>query len=202
VAVTFPSPDPVVVLMQQALACLTSAITATTAIATGWNGFNWHPPQSTCFRVSTQVPMDMDQNQDLCCNGLGYVALGGTWPSADSFPEQDIIRQANARCSPPAWGQEVRLGIIRCIPLVANDIGGETGDMPTCDQWTQSAYENAFDSIALRKATCCLRNTFLDTPYFEGMSITIDRQVQGAPLGGCVERYVNVQAQWPNCDEC
>jgi hypothetical protein len=38
------------------------------------------------------------------------------------------------------------------------------------------------------------------TGFFEGMSVVIDRQVQGPPLGGCIERYVNVQVQFPNCD--
>jgi len=35
---------------------------------------------------------------------------------------------------------------------------------------------------------------------FEGMSIVIERQTQGSPNGGCVERSLTITVQMPNCD--
>jgi hypothetical protein len=198
--VSFPYPDPVIYLAKLALACLASAIDQVSALVNDVT--IWKPPAETCFRVSTQIPFDMDKYQDMCCNGLGYVALGGTWPSANSFPEQDIARQASARCAPPAWAEEYRMGLVRCLPVVTAGQGQQEGGMPTCAEWTQAAIQNMWDSVVLRKATCCFRTAVLTdaTNFFEGMSVVIDRQVQGPPLGGCVERYTSVQVQHINCD--
>jgi hypothetical protein len=201
--VTFPSPDPVFAISQTALTCLTNAITTVAALATAAGpSYAWRAPQSTCYRVSTQIPFDMDKYQDMCCEGLGYVAIAGTWTSADQFPEQDIQRQAQARCMPPSWAQEIRMGLVRCLPVVTSGVGSREGGMPTCDEWTTAAIENMWDSVVLRKAMCCFRTTMLNYPggFFEGMSVVIDRQIQGPPLGGCVERYTSAQVQFPNCD--
>jgi hypothetical protein len=197
---TFPYPDPVIYLAQLAKTCLTEAITAVGALVNDVT--IWKPPAEVCFRVSTQIPFDMDKYSDLCCRGLGYVALAGTWASANSFPEQDINRQAATRCAPPAWAEEYRMGLVRCLPVVTQGEGFQEGGMPTCDEWNQAAIQNMWDSVVLRKATCCFRASVLtdSTGFFDGMSVVMDRQVQGPPLGGCVERYVNVQVQHPNCD--
>lgn len=72
--------------------------------------------------------------------------------------------------------------------------------MPTCTEWTAAAIENMWDSVVLRKALCCYRTAVRNTLYFEGMSVVIDRQIQGPPLGGCVERYTSATVQFPNCD--
>lgn len=202
---TFPSPDPIFVLSNLALTCLTNAIVTVTGLATAAGpGYEWNAPNSTCFRVSTQIPFDMDKYQDMCCQGLGYVAIGGTWPSSDQFPEQDIQRQANAVCAPPSWAQEIRFGLVRCIPVGTQGTGAEEFGMPTCAEWTAAAIENMWDSVVLRKATCCYRNAVRTYPggFFEGMSVVIDRQIQGPPLGGCIERYASVSVQYPNCDDC
>ena len=97
--------DPVFSISEAALACLTKAVT-------GMPG----APGNICYRVGLEVAHDLDQITDLCCEGLAYVTIGDTWVSSNSFPEQDIVRQANAQCAPPAWGQTFKLGIIRCIP--------------------------------------------------------------------------------------
>jgi hypothetical protein len=60
-----------------------------------------NPPAICCFRVGVEIPHDAGINEDQCCEGIGYVALGDTYPSAVSFPEQDIIRQADAKCTFP-----------------------------------------------------------------------------------------------------
>jgi hypothetical protein len=197
---SFPYPDPVIYLAQLAKTCLTNAVAEVAALVNDVT--IWKPPAEVCFRVSTQIPFDMDKYADLCCQGLGYVALGGTWPSANSFPEQDVNRQAASRCAPPAWAEEYRMGLVRCLPVVTQGEGFQEGGMPTCAEWNQAAIQNMWDSVTLRKATCCFRQSVLtdSTGFFDGMSVVMDRQVQGPPLGGCVERYVNVQVQHPNCD--
>jgi len=193
-------PDPIFEVSQMALNCLTGAIVTVSAMSAAASGFPWNAPNSTCYRVSTQIPFDMDKYHDMCCDGLGYVAIGGRWPSADQFPEQDIQRQANSVCAPPSWAQEIRMGLVRCIPVGTQGTGMEEFGMPTCAEWTAAAYENMWDSIVLRKAMCCFRAALKANPNYLGMSMVIDRQIQGPPLGGCVERYVNAQVQWINCD--
>lgn len=197
---TFPYPDPVVYLAQIAKACLTTAIAQVGALVNDVT--IWKPPARVCFRVSTQIPFDMDKYEDLCCQGLGYVALGGTIPSSTSSIDQDTARQATARCSPPTWAEEYRMGLVRCLPVVTQGVGMQEGSMPTCEEWNQASIQNMWDSVVLRKATCCFRSAVItdSTGFFEGMYAVIDRQVQGPPLGGCVERYVTVSVQHPNCD--
>jgi hypothetical protein len=176
--------DPVYLFGTQALACLTSVTAALP-----------FPPGLVCYRVG-EAAHDIDQLQDLCCDGFAYVQLGDTFPSSSSFPEQDIIRQANTVCPPPAWAQALKLGIVRCVPVM-----GEDGSMPTCTEWTEAFQKNVVDTIALRRVACCLRQWLVGQtgPLF-GMSMVIERQVQGAPLGGCVERTLNLTLQMMNCD--
>jgi len=174
--------DPLFLMSDAALSCLTMAVTG-----------NPGAPGVICFRVGMEIIHDLDMFGDLCCTGLGYVTLGDTWASSASFPEQDIVRQANTVCAPPAWGQTVKMGIVRCVPVM-----GEQGSMPTCQEYTDAHTQNVYDSISLRRAACCLR-TWVQTNML-GMSVVIQRQTQGPPLGGCVERSVTVDIQFPNCD--
>jgi hypothetical protein len=130
----------------------------------------------------------------MCCEGIAYVSLGDTYPSSASFPEQDIVRQADAVCSPPSWAQIFKAGIIRCVPT-----GDE--DPPTCDDWNAAFTQNIYDGLSLRRAQCCFRSYVTSNDdLFLGMSVVMERQVQGSPLGGCVERYFTIAVQIPNCD--
>ncbi len=178
--------DPVYLFATQALACLQATYPV-----------SGYAPELYQFRVGTNVTYDMDQYDDLCCRGLGYVMLGETYPSASSFPEQDVVRQANTVCPPPAWAQRITLGIIRCIPTVVDEMAG----MPTADDWSLSFYKNVADVIALRRAACCLRNWLMNqTGLLLGMSMVIENQGQSSPQGGCVERTLTLALQYPNCD--
>lgn len=153
------------------------------------------PPLHCCFRVGTEVAHDVALYGDLCCDGLAYVALGDIYPSSSSFPEQDIIRQANTVCAPPAWAVHFKLGVIRCSPV------GTLQDMPTCAEWEAAAQINVMDARALRIAACCIRNQIVVAEgQMLGMSVVLERQVQGNPLGGCVERSFSIAIQIPNCD--
>lgn len=178
--------DPVIDLAVAALSCLSQAVT-------GLPG----APGNVCFRVGLEVAHDLDMVNDLCCEGLAYVALGDTYPSSQSFPEQDIIRQANAVCAPVSWAQQFKFGIIRCVPVMLDDLG----TMPTCADWNTAALQNFYDSIALRRTACCFRQFISSSQgLLEGMSVVIERQTQGSPAAGCVERSLTITVQMPNCD--
>lgn len=185
---TFPTPDPVIVLAAKALDCLTKSLNSTP-----------YPMATYGMRVGTEVPHDMDTVQDLCCGGLGYVSVLETTPASLGIAP-DIERQANSICKPASWVQTFRLGAVRCVPVMTDDLGG----MPSEADWTLAATKIMWDSVALRRAGCCLRSYIANIdavhPYFTGMSVVIGEQQQGNPLGGCVERFMNVQIQFPNCD--
>lgn len=185
---TEPDPDQFVsVLMEQLLVCLCEQV-----------AIQPNPPQHCCFRVGTEIAHDAGILQDQCCEGIAYVALGDTYPSSDSFPEADINRQATAVCAPVTWAQVFQVGIIRCVP---------TGDQflpPSCTEWNVAARQNVIDAQTLRRVACCMRNYITSNAGpFLGMSLVIDRQIQGTPQGGCVERTMKLTAQFPNiCDGC
>ena len=177
--------EPTITLATVALDCLSMAVSG-----------NPNPPLNVCFRVGKQIAHDLGQFTDLCCEGLAYVSLGDTFPTESSFPQQDTASQVQGSCGPATWGQVIRLGIVRCVP-----VGDQNGEPPTCADWNSAFIQNAYDSASLRRATCCLRSWFLAaSDFYLGMSIVIDRQVQVDPNGGCVERYVDVTVQFPNCD--
>jgi hypothetical protein len=177
--------DPVVELYEAALACLCAAVAE-----------NPNPPAHCAPRVGPEIAYDMGQYTDYCCEGLAYISLGDTWASSASFPEQDIVRQANAVCPPVTWAQDFKLGIIRCSPT-----GNENGEPPTDADWLAAAAQNLVDAQSLRVAACCFRNFVIaNTGLYTGMSVVINRQTQVTPNGGCVERYVTITVQFPNLD--
>lgn len=173
------------VLAAHLLSCLNEAVSG-----------NPNPPASTCYRVEWEPPHDLGQFSDLCCDGLGYVAFGDVWPSSTSFPEQDIVRQADSVCPPPAWGIQLKAGIIRCVPTL-----GDNGDPPTCDEETNAFLQDLDDSQALRQVTCCFRSYFNSDPQWLGLSIVIERQTK-VVQGGCSDRSVIIDVQMMNCESC
>lgn len=183
-----PNPDQfLTALMDQLLLCLCEKAAAQP-----------NPPQHCCFRVGTEIVHDAGILEDQCCEGIAYVALGDTFPSSDSFPEADIVRQADAVCAPVTWAQVFKVGIIRCSPV------GDEFRGPSCGDWNAAARQNIADAQTLRQVACCMRNYIVtNSGLFFGMSMVIDRQVQGNPQGGCVERSMTITVQFPNlCDGC
>ncbi len=157
-----------------------------------------NPPAECCLRLPGDVAMDSSQYTDYCCLGLAYVSVGDMWVSADSFPEQDIVRQATSDCPPPSWGVDMKVGIQRCAPT-----GDEAGNPPTCEQWTASALQDMVDAQSLRMVACCFRNVYQTVEQEVGMSLVIGRITGGSPQGGCKERTMNLQVQFPSaCDGC
>lgn len=162
------------------LTCLCDAVAA-----------NPNPPDHCCYRVGTEPvhDIDLETGVDLCCEGLAYVLLRDVYPSSQSFPENDIVRQAQARCSPPSWGIGLRVGVVRCAPTTSD-----------CDLNNEAFIQNLYDMQAINSTMCCFRDYINSTEEFMGMSLVIERQVQGSTSGGCTERYVNLVAQIPNLD--
>jgi hypothetical protein len=152
------------------------------------------PPEQCCLRIGTQVTHDADLITDLCCTGLAYVRLGNLFPTT-AFPNPDTTRQAITNCGIVSWGVELVAGIIRCAP-----VGDENGNMPTCEDWTAAAVQNFYDAQSLRRMVCCFVTSVRTISLMEGMSVIVGTQTQGDPLGGCVERSVNLTVQIPNCD--
>lgn len=152
------------------------------------------PPANCCYRIGTEVGQDADLFSDLCCEGLAYVLLGDIYPSTDSFPDEDIIRQARTSCGVASWAVELRAGIMRCAPV------GDAQQMPTCTDWNAAALINIEDAMLLRRTTCCFVAAIRSNANLLGMSVIIRRQTQGPVAGGCVDRAVTLQVQIPNCD--
>ena len=151
------------------------------------------PPRHCCYRVGTEPvhDIDLDTRVDLCCEGLAYVLLRDVYPSSESFPENDIVRQADARCVPPTWGVGLRVGIVRCVPHRSN-----------CNENNAAFTQNLWDMLSINETMCCFRDFVNTSTTFFGMSMVIERQQQGSTSGGCTERYVNLVAQIPNFDCC
>lgn len=154
------------------------------------------PPSIVGRRIGVEIPHDASVwGGDLCCQGLAYVALGDLYPSSSSFPEQDINRQANTACAPPTLAAQFKIGIIRCSPV------GTAEQMPTEVEWAAAASTNIYDAWALWKVACCVRNWLkAESGALLGMSAVLERQNQGTPQGGCVERYFMASVQIPNCE--
>jgi hypothetical protein len=169
-------------LSAELLNCLCTAITD-----------NPSPPEHCCYRVGTEPVHDVDPETqiDLCCQGLAYVLLRDVYPSSESFPDNDIVRQIQGACAWPAWAVGFRIGIVRCAPTVSD-----------CTINNEAFIQNIYDVQSINTAVCCFREFIRTSELFSGFNIVIERQTQGSTSGGCTERYVNLVAQIPNLDCC
>lgn len=152
-------------------------------------------PQHCCYRVGTEPVHDVELDQlhprDLCCEGLAYVLLRDNYPSSESFPDNDIVRQVQGACAWPAWAVGFRMGIVGCMP-----------DMFNCSDNNAAFTTNLYRMQAINQAVCCFREYIRTSELFAGFNLVIERQTQGSTSGGCTERYVNLVAQIPNLDCC
>lgn len=155
-----------------------------------------NPPQNCCLRVGDEVVHDADLFTDLCCEGLAYVSVGEIYPVVDSFPEQSIVTQANQVCSFPSWAISLRIGIVRCAPV------GTDSTMPTCAEWTEAAMQQLVDAESLARAACCFKQSWQNSSVGLGMSVVLGPISVNPPEGGCMERFMSLQVQTPNCPAC
>lgn len=165
-----------------AMECLQTALNA-----------NPNPPANYCYRVEYEPPMEVDWFVDQCCEGLGYVAIGEVWPSRASFPENDLVGQTQGDCPFPAWGVQVRMGVMRCVPTLTDE------GSPACTEQTAAYSQDLHDSQALREASCCFRNRWIRSTEGLGMLTVVNRQFK-LIQGGCKDRWVGVDTQMMNCD--
>jgi hypothetical protein len=153
-----------------------------------------NPPQHCSFRIGTTPPHDMGLDGDMCCEGLAYVTMTSIFPSSEGFPGPDTNYQASAKCAPLSWGVVLKLALVRCAP-----VGDQ--DMIPDREWEEAMLQDVYDSWTLMAAACCTRAYVLSgSARFIGMSAIAGTVVQGDPLGGCVERSIEVTVQIPNCD--
>ncbi len=175
--------DLVAELSAQLLACLCTAV----------SGMPSGRPEHCCYRVGTEPVHDVELNQlhprDLCCEGLAYVMLRDNYPSSESFPDNDIIRQVQGSCAWPAWAVGLRMGIVGCMPTDFD-----------CPPNNEAFLINLYRMQAINEAVCCFREYIRTSVTFAGFNLVIERQTQGSTSGGCTERYVNLVAQIPNLD--
>ena len=178
--------DFTVTLADQLLACLCEAVSGMPSDTR---------PRHCCYRVGTEpvhdVEMDQIHPRDMCCEGLAYVLLRDVYPSSESFPDNDIVRQVQGSCAWPAWAVGFRMGLVGCIPPSFN-----------CSPNNTAFYANLRRMEAINAAVCCFRNYIRESATFAGFNLVIERQTQGSTSGGCTERYVNLVAQIPNLDCC
>lgn len=108
-------------------------------------------PNNFCLRAgeSGTVVEDLDpfSNMDMCCQGLGWVRLGGSYPSSN-FPEPDTLGKTGS-CEPLGWATELEIGLMRCY------VPGTNPAVPTCPQHTQAAVNYATDLCTIMKALEC-----------------------------------------------
>ena len=176
--------DLVLALSTELLSCLCTAVSGMPAD---------DRPSHCCYRVGTEPVHDVELSQmdsrDLCCEGLAYVLLRDVYPSTESFPDNDIIRQVQGGCPWPAWAVGFRIGIVGCVPVDFD-----------CPPNNAGYLTNLRRMQAINQAVCCFRDYVLTSNQFTGFSVVVERQTQGSTSGGCTERYVNLVAQIPNLD--
>jgi len=142
------------------------------------------PPASCCLRTGLAVVPGISLTEDECCSGLAWVRVVSSYPSEQSFPEQDGV--PNGNCAPQWYAVVLEMGVVRCGP------SWNAEEMETCADWTTVSGYVMNDDAAMRRAFCCLP--------VEGMA-----KVMGVwePLpneGRCVGGTRTVTVQVPNCD--
>lgn len=129
-----------------------------------------NPPQHFALRVGEQVPFDLSENEDLCCEGLAYVKINRVYPST-AFPNED---EGFMPCGPLAWAADLEMGILRCSPT------GDINFMPTDAEWADATELVAEDSAAMRLAIACFRDR-----VSEGIEWVPRSWIPIGPVGAC-----------------
>ncbi len=159
---------------QAMLTCLTMAV-----------GFISVPPAKIQIRPGSAVALDLSQNANECCDGLAWVREGDVFPST-TFPIADTGR---LRCA-TTWAFEMEIGIVRCAPV------GDIQNMPTEDEWLETALLLSEDLAAIRRTICCFDDAW---PY----DVATGRISKLGPEGGCVGNFASFTVQafphdtWP-----
>lgn len=145
-------------------------------------------PQNFCLRAGESISEDIDPivGTDLCCQGLGWVRMGSTYPSS-SFPEPDAALKRNG-CLPTGWAQELEVGILRCY------IPGSMPEMASCAQHTNAAETYAEDMVRLKDVLCCWEKTLPKGRLYQVLSIS-----PVGPHGNCLQTVCQLLTSVPRC---
>lgn len=172
-------------VLNAALACLEA------------QGLAWpNAPSLFELRSGNSFVASADSAFDECCAGIAWVRLGTGWPT-DDFP----IQKVNVGFGPETdWAFQLEVGVQRCIPTEGDD--GVYGSVVTRAQWQAAVQQEADDAMMLRKAMCCLRDTY---HYVNGMpmgnaGIIIGIQTPLENSGPCGGIMLAATVRVPACD--
>jgi|SRR5690349_4176867 len=150
-------------------------------------------PSNFCLRAgeSATVVEDLDPftNEDTCCSGLGWVRLGGTYPSSN-FPDPDAEAKRGS-CFPVQWAGELEIGILRCY------VPGTSPAIPTCPQHTQAAVNYATDLCTIMQAIDCFINTYMS----KGGLFQIQGVGPSGPRTNCIMTVGSILVATKKCCE-
>lgn len=146
-------------VQQQLLNCLTTAVVDLTT-----------PPAILGLRYGQEVVLDLSQNDDLCCRGVGWVRMAGATPTVTN-PDH---------CA-TVWSLELEMGIARCAPM------GDDLNIVTETEHTAANAAMVEDFMALRAAVCCFRDL--------GYSFEQGGWQPAGPNGGCMGSTITLRVQ-------
>jgi hypothetical protein len=169
--------DPVLTMANSLLACLEQKFAGITG-----------PPGDFCLRAGEQVSEDIDPftNEDLCCSGLGWVRIGGTFPSSNFLEPDGALKRHG--CLPTGWAQELEVGVLRCYTP------GADARIPTCAEHTTAATNYASDMMVIKNAICCWVETLP-----KGRLYAIQSIVPSGPRSNCIQTVGSIIVHAPKC---
>jgi hypothetical protein len=147
-------------------------------------------PGNFCFRANeAPITDDLDPmtGEDLCCQGLGWVRIGNTFPSSN-FPEPDTDA---TKCFPTSWALELEVGLLRCYVPAGQE------HMADCAQHTDNAIADSLALRILQETACCFGREI--DKISRGRLWLIQGITVNGPRGNCIDRTMNLLVQSPKC---
>lgn len=130
---------------------------------------------------------------DSCEVGQAWIRLVTEYPLSSRFPNPATGMEPTA-CGEVGhgWAATFELGVLRCMPQP-----DERGNLPSCDEYSESARLVAADKYAMRRAIMCC-------DWRDTCGLTDNRIVMGAwtplgPDGNCVGGTTNVTVELFGC---
>jgi hypothetical protein len=152
------------------------------------DGLDDIPDANFCLIPGTEIAEDVDPmtGVDLCCDGLGWVRIGDSYPSSD-FPNPD---EFSGKCFPVQWAQTYEVGILGCY---------NSSVSLTCAQKSDYATADAQRIKVLKQVACCFGRTLEGNPKTRGRLWQIQSITVEGPRGGCISRVMSLVVQLPRC---
>lgn len=141
-------------------------------------------PENFCLQAGEQISEDIDPmvGTDLCCEGLGWVRIGNTYPSSN-FPTPDPV---TTKCLPLGWAQEFEVGLLGCYHP-----GGDPS-MASCTEHTEQAVADAARLEVLRNVACCFDAATQQDSKTRGRLWTVQGIAISGPRGNCISRVMTI----------